>query len=130
VSEENVARVRESAEHLVATGEPMWVVLHEEVDVHDHDIPDAGEYRGHTGFARWLEDWGSAWSDFSLEPEEYLDAGDSVVVVFLLRATGLGSGITVERRDAMVCKMRELKIVRVDYYNSREQAVEAVGLTE
>jgi ketosteroid isomerase-like protein len=128
VSEENVARVRESVERLAATGEPAWDVLHEDIEVLDHDIPDAGEYRGLSGFGRWLEDWASAWSEFSLEPEEYLDVGDSVVVVFLMRATGVGSGVTVERRDAMVCKMHDLKVARVDYYNNREQALAAVGM--
>ena len=128
MSQENVARVRESMEHLVATGEPEWAALHEDIAVLDHDIPDADEYRGRSGFMRWLADWASAWSDYSLDLEEYLDANDSVVVVFLLRATGAGSGITLERRDAMVCKMRDLEVVRIDYYNNREQALEAVGI--
>jgi ketosteroid isomerase-like protein len=115
-------------EHFASTGEPDWSVLHEEIEVHDHDIPDAGEYRGPEGFARWLEDFGAAWSDFHLEPEDYLDAGDSAIMFVRMRATGAGSGITVERHDAMVCAMRDGKIVRLDYYNNRAQALKAVGL--
>jgi hypothetical protein len=128
VSEENVDRLRKSLDHLAATGEPEWSVLDEDVEIYDHDIPDAGDYRGHSGFGRWLEDWASAWSEFSLDPKEYLDVGNAVIVLFQMKATGAGSSITVEREDAMVCKMRDQKVVRIDYYNNREQALKAVGL--
>jgi ketosteroid isomerase-like protein len=121
-------RVRTSLDHLVATGEPEWSVLHADVEVYDHDILDAGDYRGLSGFGRWLEDWASAWSEFSLDPNEYLDAGDKVIVVLQMEATGAGSSVTVEREDAMVCKMRDQKVVRVDYYNDRSQALQSVGL--
>ena len=91
---------------------------------------DAGEYRGHVGFGRWVEDWGSAWAEYSIEPEEFIDAGERVVAVVLMKATGLGSGVALERQDAIVWELRDGKIVRVDYYNNREQALEAVGLAE
>jgi hypothetical protein len=125
-----VNRLRKSLDHLAATGEPEWSVLDEDVEIYDHDILDAGDYRGHSGFGRWLEDWASAWSEFSMDPKEYLDVGNTVIVVLQMKATGAGSSITVEREDAMVCKMRGQKVVRVDYYNNREQALKAVGLEE
>jgi len=48
--------------------------------------------------------------------------------VILLKAKGRGSSIDVERQDAMVCKLRDGKIARIDYYNNRAQALKAVGL--
>jgi len=36
----------------------------------------------------------------------------------------------VERRDGIVYKCRDGKIVRLDYYDSRQQALEAVGRQE
>ena len=71
MSQQNVELVQRSLERAVVTGEPPWEVLDEEVEVHDHDIMDAGEYRGHAGFARWMQDWASAWSESSIEPEEF-----------------------------------------------------------
>jgi ketosteroid isomerase-like protein len=92
---------------------------------------DAGEYRGHAGFTRWLEDWASAWSEFTSEAaEEILDAGEDVVIVYRLKATGRASGVTVERQDAMVCRVQDGKIVRIDYYNDRSQALKSVRLEE
>jgi len=125
---ENVDLVKALLERFIAFGELSWDLMHEDIEVHDHDVMDAGEYRGHLGFARWLENWDAAWSEFSIEPEEFLDAGERVVFVFRMKATGRGSGVVVERQDAMVWEVRDGKIMRVDYYNSREQALKAVGL--
>jgi ketosteroid isomerase-like protein len=130
MSQENVDLLRRSVEYFVKTGEPEMAVLDENVVVYDHDILDAGDYRGLSGYVRWLEDFGAAWSEYSVEPEEYLDAGDRAVAFVRMRATGVGSGVTVERQDAIVAEMRDRKVVRVDYYNNRQQALEAIGRAE
>jgi ketosteroid isomerase-like protein len=130
MSRENVELAQNALREFAASGEPAWELLHDEVEVHDHDIMDAGEYRGHEGFGRWLEDWAAAWSEYTMEPEEFLDAGDQVVAFILQKTTGQGSGIALERHDAMVVEVRDAKIVRLDYYNNRAQALKAVGLEE
>jgi hypothetical protein len=38
-----------------------------------------------------------------------------VVAVFGMKAEGAGSGLPVERQDAMVCQMRGMKVSRIDY---------------
>jgi ketosteroid isomerase-like protein len=130
MSRENVELAQDALREFAASGEPAWELLHDEVEVHDHDIMDAGEYRGHEGFGRWLEGWAAAWSEYTMEPEEFLDAGDQVVAFILQKTTGQGSGIALERHDAMVVEVRDAKIVRHDYYNNRAQALKAVGLEE
>jgi ketosteroid isomerase-like protein len=129
MSQESVELVRRSLEAFVA-GEVRWDLLDEEVEIHDHDILDAGEYRGHSGFTRWVEDWGAGLPVISLDLEEFIDAGDAVVAVFLLKARARGSSVDVERRDGVVYRCRDGKIVRLDYFNSRQQALKAVGLAE
>ena len=47
-----------------------------------------------------------------------------------MRTRGLGSGIETERKDAEVFTLAHGKIVRLDYYNDRQQALKTVGLTE
>jgi ketosteroid isomerase-like protein len=130
MSRENVELVQGVLAGFIATGSPSWDLLHAKVEVHDHDVMDAGEYRGHAGFGRWLENWDAAWSDFSMEPEEFLDAGERVVSVFRMTATGRGSGVEVERQDAIVWSVRDGKVVRLDYYNNREQALGTVDLAK
>jgi ketosteroid isomerase-like protein len=130
MSQENVDLVRRVLARFIATGEPTWDTSSDEIEFHDHVIMDAGEYRGHAGFARWLEDWNAAWSEFSTEPEEFLDAGTHVVSFLRMKATGRSSGVAVERQDAMVWEVRDGKIVSLDYYNDRAQALKAAGLAE
>jgi hypothetical protein len=131
VSQENVELARRGVEHVMHTGEPLWEMADENYEIHDHDMLDAHEYRGHAGWARWLQDWADAFAEYIVEPEEFIDADDEhVILVLRLYATGRGSGVKVERQDAMVFTIRNGKGVRLDYYNSKQQALESVGLTE
>jgi uncharacterized protein len=127
MSQDNVGLVKRGVDYFTATGEVPWEMFDEEVEVYDHDTPDQGAYRGHEGYGRWLDDWGAAWAEWSIEPEEFIDAGDSVIVFFRMKTKGRGSGVEVERQDALVYKLRNGTIVRGDYYNNREQALKAVG---
>lgn len=130
MSEQSVELIRKGFEHFTRTGEPDWETLDPEIEVYDHDIPDAGVYRGHSGFLKWLEDWGDPWESFSMEPERFVGAGDQVVVIFQMTAKGRGSGVEIKRRDGMVWTIREGRTVRLDYYNSDSQALEAAGVRE
>jgi ketosteroid isomerase-like protein len=100
------------------------------VEIFDHDLPDAGVYNGHEGFLQWLADWEAAWDNFSLIPKDFIDGGETVVVIAAMTATGRGSGITIEREDALVYRFRDGLIARVDYFNNRREALEAAGLSE
>jgi ketosteroid isomerase-like protein len=132
VSRENVEIVRRAFEQFRATGEPAWNAMHEAVEAFDHDIFDGQDYRGHAGIRRWFfEDWGSAWSEWSAEAEEPIDVDDArVILVLRIKAKGQGSGVELERQDAMLFKLRDGLTVRIDYYNSKQQALNAAGLEE
>jgi ketosteroid isomerase-like protein len=62
---------------------------------------------------------------------EFIDVDDEqVIAVFRIKATGRSSGVEIERQDASVQVVRDRQIVRLDYYNSKQQALQAVGLAE
>src|SRR3954462_14929669 len=128
MSQENVELAQRVLGHYVATGELLWETADPQVEVHDHDTPDQGDYLGHAGLTRWLEDWGAAWAEWSIEPEEFIDAGDSVVVFIRMRTKGRGSGVEVERQDALVYELQNGRIVRADYYNNRAEALRGLDL--
>ena len=131
MSQEDVDRVRRGMDHWLRTGEVLWEEVDPEAEVHDHDIPDAGVYRGHDGLRDWTADFSAAFESFALVPLEYIDAGDGrVVLIARLSARGKASGVLVERLDGMVWTIRDGKTVRLDYYGSRAEALEAVGLPE
>src|SRR5437588_12476312 len=105
--------VRAGWERYSGTGEPPWDLFHESVEVHDHDTPDQGDYRGHEGLARYLGDWGAAWAEWSIEPDEFIDAGNSVVIFIRMKAKGFGSGIELDRQDALVYEIRNGMVRRM-----------------
>jgi len=130
MSEQNVALMKRFYETFTTTGEMPWEMLDEAVEVRDHDTPDQGVYRRRAGVERWLRDWGAAWAEWSFEPEEFIDAGEAVVVVVRMHAKGMGSGAELDRQDALVYRFRDDKIVRTDYYNSKDQALRAAGVSQ
>jgi uncharacterized protein len=94
------------------------------------DFPTAGTYHGPDGHAGAMREWLSAWTELELEAERFLDAGDSVVVPFVVRARGRESGAAVERRWAHVWTMRGSRVVRFEVHLDVEAALKAVGLEE
>jgi ketosteroid isomerase-like protein len=63
--------------------------------------------------------------------EELIDAGDKVISIVTGRARGRASGVEVENRHhGGVWTIRGGKIVQVVWFPTREEAVEAAGLSE
>ncbi len=87
-----------------------------------------GEYRGHTGMRRFIDDYVGAWEYFRLQPIQYIDS-DPHVAVFM-KATGRGheSGVKVERDVAHVWTFRRGRAVRHLSFATRAEALKAVGL--
>jgi ketosteroid isomerase-like protein len=107
---------------------PVVDELHPDFEIHDHDVPDAGVFRGREGFLAWIGLWGEAWESSRLEVDRFVAQGDKIVVLVQVHATGSGSGIEVHRRDGVVCTLRSGKLVRLDYYGSTGEALAAAGL--
>jgi ketosteroid isomerase-like protein len=130
MSQGNVELVQRFYQRYLESGEVPWDIVDEGIELRDHDAPDqSGVYRGHAGVRQWLEDWDAAWAEWSFELEDFIDGGDCVVVVVRMRTKGLGSGLELERQDAIVYRCRSDKIIQTDYYNSKAQALEAAGLS-
>ena len=87
-------------------------------------------YRGVDGFLEFLSKISEVWGEFRWEPEDFFDAGDDVLVFITLTAKGRGSGAVVDRPIAHLCTMRDRKLIRHKTFWSREDALEAAGLTE
>jgi ketosteroid isomerase-like protein len=131
MSQENVEIVRRSYDAYVRGDlESALAAFDPEIEIYDHDIPDSGEYRGLDGLERWAADWEASWASWRWEPEQFIDAGDRVVAVLRVHAKGRGSGVDVERVDGAVWTLRDDKCIRLDYYGSKVEALEAVVLSE
>jgi ketosteroid isomerase-like protein len=87
-------------------------------------------YEGHDGVRRMIEDMGEVWDDFHLEPLEFIDAGDKVVVSHLVCGRGKGSGVEVRLPSTIVWTFRDGMAVEARMYRERREALEAAGLAE
>jgi ketosteroid isomerase-like protein len=93
--------------------------------------PDLGVYRGLDGLRRFIEQLDEVWERFQIEPEEFIGAGDNVVVAVRVSGKGRGKGVEPEVRLFSIWTLREGKVVRVTGgYRDRTEALEAAGLRE
>jgi ketosteroid isomerase-like protein len=91
---------------------------------------DPGIYHGYEGFFRLGGQDGEVWQEASFEPEEIIDAGDSIAL--FTRNTGLSrSGIKLDVRVGHVLILAAGKIVCWTYFgDDRAACLEAAGLKE
>ena len=69
------------------------------------------------------------WESVRIEPHEFIEAGDLVVVPYTLYGKGR-DGIEVAARPTNVWTIRDGAIERISMYQERQEALEAVGLSE
>ncbi len=103
-------------------GEGMvWAWSDEFPDIHGvYDDPDESEAA--------LREWLSGWTDWRCEAEEYVSAGDQVVMLARYAGSGKGSGAGVYAEGAHVWTMRDGNAVRLEVFSDRRRALEAAGL--
>jgi ketosteroid isomerase-like protein len=129
MSQENVEIVRKVWEaysrgdfdHIRAFGDPHIVMISLE----------EGPLYGLDAVRKNFERWDDAWEGAETAVEEIIDgAGDRVFVMARFRAYGRASGVEVEGRLYEVYTLRKGKVLRVDEFSEREDALEAAGLAE
>jgi ketosteroid isomerase-like protein len=86
--------------------------------------------QGHDAVRASLAHWKAEWDDYKVMPEEFVDLGDRVVVTVRLRGRGRGSGIEIDARFYDVYTLHDGKIVRMDQFTERAEALEAAGPAE
>ena len=95
-----------------------------------YDLPDARTYHGHDGVRALAADWQAMFEEFRLEPQALIDAGDSVVAVMRISGRGASSGVETGNPYAALCSVRESRLWRITDYPTKEEALEAAGLSE
>ena len=91
-----------------------------------------GPWRGVFGLdqiRRVVEEFARTWESIRIEPHEFIEAGDLVVVPSTQHVKGRG-GIEVVVRGALVWTIRNGAIERVTMYQERQDALEDLGLSE
>jgi uncharacterized protein len=89
---------------------------------------EPGVYRGHEGVRQWFAGFEGFMDDVHFEPDEFLAAGDRVLVGARLVARGMGSGIVVEQKNFQVWTFRDGTAIRLETYADMESARAAAGM--
>jgi ketosteroid isomerase-like protein len=94
------------------------------------EAPEAGVYRGREEVKQRLADTVEAWSELEYFESEIIDAGTHVVRVGGVRARGTGSGAEVSAHGAQVWAFDGGVPISIKLYQSKEEALEAIGYSE
>ena len=134
MSQENVEIMRRGYGHWIATGGAGVgeIRAHADLvwDVSKLGWPDQQIYHGVEGARQFNAEWADAWDAWEVEAEDYIDAGERVVVILNQRGRSKATGVSVEMRFAQVWTLRDGQAIRMQMYASVEEALEAVGLSE
>jgi ketosteroid isomerase-like protein len=134
MSQENVEVIRLLAERINAgTVEDELELIHPDLELFPpEDEPEArsGVYRGREGWREYSAFWDESFDHYNVEVDEYIDAGEYVVVVGQVRATGRASGAQVESSAVWAWRVRDGMGIEFREYGTKEQALEAAGMRE
>jgi uncharacterized protein len=89
-----------------------------------------GSYRGHEGVRQYFREWLETFEGYDSKAETFIDAGDKVVVGSRVRGRGKASGVEVGMPGWQVYKVRNGLVIRVDFFQTEAEALEAAGLSE
>jgi ketosteroid isomerase-like protein len=135
MSQENVETVRDA---LVAYNRGDLDAFLDEYWADDIDYravegapDDHGPIHGKAEMRAYMQDWFDTFDDLKVEPLEVIDAGqDQAVAVVRFGGRAKLSGVEVDLTFAALYTVRDGKVSRGREYWTKEQALEAAGLSE
>jgi len=134
VSQENVKTVRDAFEAFLGGDQERTAQLVDpEVEFHGTvgGIQEGQIAHGQSQIDKQFEEEDlEAWEERRLEPEDFIDAGDEVVVLLHEYRRGRGSGVELEAETAVVVTVSGGRVVRIQGYMDRAAALEAAGLSQ
>ena len=134
MSEENVKIVREAFEAFLGGDQEKTALLVDpEVEFHGTvgGLQEGQMAHGQSQIDQQFEEVDlEAWEERRLDAEEFIDAGDDVVVLLHEYRRGRGSGVKLEAKTAVVVAVSGGRVVRIQGYMDRDAALKSAGLSE
>jgi ketosteroid isomerase-like protein len=132
MSQENVEVVQEAiAAYNRRDFEVMRAVGHpeQELDWSASRGLGAGVYKGLEEVFGFYREYFATFEEVVIEPERFIESGDSVIVPNSARVRGR-DGIETVARSALAFEVRGGRIARICLYQEPDEALEAAGLSE
>jgi ketosteroid isomerase-like protein len=86
-------------------------------------FPESGEYHGRAGVRQFTENQAQAFESMAVEPQEYLEFGDRVVVPVRFGGRARHTGIDTFFEVVHVWLLRDGKVAELVMHRSREEAI-------
>jgi ketosteroid isomerase-like protein len=91
------------------------------------DMPSV--YHGHDGIRQFFRELFASFDSYYAHAEDFIDAGEAVVVRFRQGGRGKQSGADVEMPPYwQVYRLRDGRAVRIEVYKEQGEALKAAGL--
>jgi ketosteroid isomerase-like protein len=90
------------------------------------DTPATG-FRGHEGIRRWMRNLRET-GGIEFEPTAFSTSGDVILSEWIGRGLGQASRAPIEWKTFAVMRMRDGKVLRLQAFLDRDEAIEAAGL--
>jgi ketosteroid isomerase-like protein len=127
----NVEIVRRGFEDFARTGDFDPELFDPEVEFDNSNaMLDAAVYRGPEGLREYLTLMREMWKQVRFEPHELIPVGEAKVVVSVRMIVVGRDGIETVARNAQVVTLREGTVIHMKAFQSKAEALEAVGLSE
>ncbi len=131
MSQENVGIVRRGYEAYARGDVAVMLADVDQAMVTYREEPDGATFNGRDGLLQAIAEWVEDFDEFVAAAEELIDANDRQVVVHVHQtATGSQSGAPIEGDFWFVHTLRDSKVIRLDMFASKGNALGAAGLRE
>lgn len=91
---------------------------------------ESGGYNGHAGVRAYFEEVGEVWEEMRPRADDVRTVGDDVVMLGGCAVRGRGSGAESDNPMAWVLTVRNGKVTSHRGFATREEALDAAGLSE
>ena len=133
MSQENVERLRAALESYNQEGpEAIISLLDPDVEwIADRSDMGRVTYRGRDGVRKSFEELYEGFDKLGFDVKELIDAGDHIIALGWMTARGRSTGVEAKLPLAVVFTAgRDGKLIRYESFRNRQEALEAVGLSE
>jgi ketosteroid isomerase-like protein len=133
MSQENVEKLQAALAAFNRRDKPAWLALSDPglENIPPSDWPESDPVRGPEPVWEFLVRAQDVWESSPFEYVEVIDAGeDTVVADIRAEVRGKASGAAVAWSYWQVCTFRDGKLLLMEWFVDRAEALEAVGLRE
>jgi ketosteroid isomerase-like protein len=131
VSQDNVNSLRWILQQLFGGRRIRPGLLAEDAEwVNPHDAIEPGTRRGADCFNEAIETVFETWDDVRFDTERVIDSGEDVVALGQLHGRVDAAGMEIDSPHGQIWTFRGGRVVRMQWFNTHRETLQAAGLGE